>query len=163
MANRFKKNPISKSDMEDVQMYLDGTYADNIPCADFYRSEEETATQEIENTPVEHSYCYENEYRDKRIKDDTRAKQWIVNGILGDTETHYVQPVKTSAVFPDKHSAMECIRATIRKLNLKFGNGFIDERIDMADYVEIRFICGREYILTAQAVIPGGFLDIEKL
>lgn len=164
MANRFKHNPINKQDIEDVQMFLDGTYWNDIPCADFYYEGEEIAEERVENISAYHHCNVEKEYRDKRIEDDTRQKMWIVNAIDGDTETHYVNPVRTSAVFSDKHSAMECVRGTEMKLALKFGHIETIERIDMADYVEIRFeAAGAEIMLTVQSVIPNGWIDYESL
>ena len=164
MANRFKNNPISRQDIEDAQMFLDGTYWDDIPCADFCYENKELAEKRVDNMTVRYHCDAENEYRDKRIKGDTRQKMWIVNAINGDTETHYVQPIRASAVFSDKHSAMECIRGTEMKLALKFGHIETLERVDMADYIEIRLeIAGAEIILTAQAVIPNGWIDCEHL
>ena len=163
MKRGFKTIPLSKTDLEDVQKIVDGTYWNDERCADFYYSDEYLAEESLDNdSPC--AFMHENEYFDSRLKDDSHEEyKYVVCGILGDTETHYIQPVKTVGVFDTKHDAMCCVRASLLKLRIKYPNLKQTERRDFADYTEIRLTGHGEVLFTVHKVIPGGYINIDTL
>lgn len=103
------------------------------------------------------------EHKDKRLIGDNHKKEWIVSLIDGDTETHYVQPVISEAVFDTKHEAMEEARYVIdafRRLNPD--NAEIKERYDYEDFVQIKLEWCGEYWLTVRCVVKGGTIDLSR-
>ena len=163
MKRGFKPIPVTQTDLDDAQMMLEGTYWKDEKCADFFYEDEHLAEESVDNdTPDIHTY--DNEYFDKRLKDDFHKKYlYVVCGILGNTETHYVQPVRTVSVFETKHEAMQCVRASLIKLRLKMPTLTQTERYDFADYTEIRLDGYGEVLITVHKVLPGGFIDIDRL
>lgn len=162
MANRNKM--LNAEETNEVMMTLDGTFDKEARQAEWAYSEEELLDERVAKRWAHIEWDHSTDvYHDKRLVGDTHPREYVVFGIDGDTETHYVNPVYAVTTFSTKHEAMEHIRKCVKEVIRKHPDMWIKERDVRPDYFELRLEGRGEVLFVMQAVVPNGAMDISEL
>jgi len=162
MANRNKM--LNAEETKEAMMTLDGTFDKEARQAEWAYSEEELLDERISKVWANVEYDLSSDvYYDKRLVGDMHPRKYVVFGVDGDTETHYVNPVCAVAEFSTKHKAMEHIRKCVKEVIRKRPKMWIKERFVHPDHFELRLDGQGEILFVMQAVVVNGAMDLSKL